>query len=179
MKITVISFSGRANGASRHIADFIGSHYAGEDVRSFYFSDFIISPCGGCQNDCFISGDDCPHIEDKELEILKSVSESDISYFVLPNYSDYPPSNFFAFSERQLCWIWGHEDRMNAYTNAKKRFVVVSNSESDNIKTALSQHVRGEPEILLLGSSKYGASSRKGDLLYNPQAQEDLSKFLI
>ena len=60
---------------------------------------------------------------------------------------------------------------------AKKRFVVVSNSE-ENFRAALCQQTLEEPEILYLGSAKYRKRSIDGDLMESEEARHDLEAFL-
>lgn len=154
MKISVISFSGRSDGNCSQIAAYLKDLY-GEDCTVYRFSDFQITPCGNCDHQCF-AGQPCPHLGDMEASLQEAVAYSDLSYFILPNYCGYPCSNFFVFNERCVCWTWGRQDRVDAYNQAKKKAIVVSNSAADNFKLALSYHGMKEEDLLFLESRKYG-----------------------
>jgi len=48
MKITIISFSGRANGNCQKIAYKVSEEFSNENVAFYDFSSFYIHPCGAC-----------------------------------------------------------------------------------------------------------------------------------
>ncbi len=155
MRISILSFSGRAQGNCSQIADYLNEIYNNE-ANVYRFSDFTISPCGRCNHEC-MAGNSCPHIDDMEVTLQEAVAESDLTYFIVPNYCGYPCSNFYVFNERCVCWTWGRQDRVDAYNAAKKKAIVVSNSEEDNFRLALSYHGLDEEDILFLGSRTYGS----------------------
>ena len=132
MKISIISFSGRANGNCSQIADYLNELHQGE-ATIYRFSDFSISACGNCNHEC-MAGNSCPHIDDMEVTLQEATANSDMTYFIVPNYCGYPCSNFFVFNERCVCWTWGRQDRVDAYNNAQKKAIIVSNSGADNFK---------------------------------------------
>lgn len=170
MKISVISFSGRANGNCSQIADYLKEIHGG-DTQLYKFSDFSISPCGCCDHQCF-ADQPCPHINDMEVTLQEAVTNSDRTYFIVPNYCGYPCSNFFVFNERCVCWTWGRQDRVDAYNAAEKKFIVVSNSGADNFKQAFSYHGAKEENILFLGSRKYG-----NPLMASEEAKAEVKAF--
>ena len=98
MKTVIISFSSRVGGNCSQIGKLIAS--LAQDPVLFDFSGFDLHPCGRCAAECFTAREKCPYFEDKEYEMLDAVIHSDLVYFVLPNYSDYPCANFFIFNER-------------------------------------------------------------------------------
>ena len=177
MSVCVISFGSRKNGNCHRISDFVCSMFS--DAKSYDFSNFKINACGDCSYQCFANGNDCPYIYDKEKEILDAVTNSELTFFILPNYCDYPCSNYFVFNERSLCYFQNKESLLNAYLNVPKKFIVVSNSNQDNFKTAFAYQTNGEPKILFLPSGKYGKKSVDGDLLSSKEAVEDLKSFLL
>ena len=177
MSICVVSFSGREKGNCAQIGGLISSLLP--DVKEYRFSDFEIHPCGQCHYECFAKGDQCPWIGDKEYELLDAITKSSLTYFILPNYCDYPCANFFIFNERSLCYFQGREDLLEAYERVPKKVIVVSNSNQEHFQAALSYHADTEPEILFLSAKKYGKVSVNGDLLTSEQAVADLERFIL
>ena len=177
MKVCVISFSSRKNGNCTQIGDFVGSMYP--DTKRYDFSNFKINACGQCSYQCFANGSHCPNAHDKEREMLDAITSSDLTIFVVPNYCDYPCSNYFVFNERSLCYFQGNESLVNTYLNVPKKFIVISNSNQDNFRTAFAYQTNEKPKILFLSSKKYGQKSIDGNLLSSPQAMEDLKRFVL
>ena len=67
---------------------------------------------------------------------------------------------------------------MDKYMNAKKRFIVISNTEVANIESALTQQ-SAEPKILYMKSAKYSKRSTDGNLMESEDAKADLMAFLV
>lgn len=178
-KIIIVSFSSRESGNCGQVADLIYKHsYKRTNVLVYKFSDFSIEPCGKCGYECFSNNAACPYINDMEYGLLDQICGSDMVYFVLPNYCDYPCANFFIFNERSQCYFQGHTERLERYLQVRKKFVVVSNSTAKSFAEAFRQHTDAEPQILYLSSKAYGKRSNAGDILTSVQAQEDLAAFL-
>ena len=161
MKISIISFSSRPNGNCAEIGAYLKELH-GEDAQLYRFADFEIAGCGRCDHECF-AGKECPHIKDMEFALQDAVANSDLCYFIVPNYCGYPCSNFFIFNERCVCYTWGRQDRSDAYKNAPKKFIAVSNSGDDNFRKLFGYHCAGEADILFLGSRKYGSPIMASD----------------
>lgn len=177
MSVCIISFSSRKDGNCAKISDYVSSIYP--NAKRYSFSDFRINGCGNCKCQCFENGDKCPFAGDKEREILDAITNSGLSIFVVPNYCDYPCSNYFAFNERSICYFRNNEDLLNKYLYAKKKFIVVSNSEKDNFIHAFSYQTVDAPDILFLASYQYGKDSIAGDLPSSDVAMADVKKFLL
>ncbi len=180
MKITIISFSGRKNGNCASAARVIEELYkAGSDLKSYYFSDITISPCGKCDNECFGNEKPCPCIDDSVYEIYERLNKSDLAYFIVPNYCDYPNAMYFAFNERSQVFFQHHPERLERYLEVPKRFVVISNTGTDNFETAFEYqvHMSKKPDILFLSAKKYGKVSIAGDIMTVPDARKDLEDF--
>ncbi len=171
----VISFSGRKNGNCEKIGRLVCSLL--QHVKLYSFSDFTLHPCGGCNYECFDMREKCPYIEDMECTLLDEIVKSECAYFILPNYCDYPCANFFLFNERSQCYFQRRPELLEAYESVRKKFIVVSNTNEDNFKAALSYHVEEAPEILFLSAKKYGKVSVHGDLLDSTQAARDIKRF--
>ena len=80
----------------------------------------------------FSARENCPFFEDKEYEILEAIVHSEMAYFVLPNYCDYPCANYFVFNERSQCFFQGKPDLLEAYLKIPKRSIVISNTNKEN-----------------------------------------------
>lgn len=178
MKVTVISFSGRENGNCQSIAKAVLAFYRKEDTVLYDFAGFDLSPCGKCALECFYGESPCPFGGDRAIPIFDSVTNSDLTYFIIPNYCDYPCANYFILNERSQCYFQGRPDLLRRYLAAPKRFIVVSNTEQENFRTVLSQQTDAEPEILFLSAKAYGKVSIRGDLLSSPAVAETLLRFL-
>ena len=177
MSVCIVSFSARKGGNCAAVSELIRSLIPG--AEKYDFSEFAIHPCGACQYECFIQGDLCPWISDQEYALLEAISRSSLTYFVLPDYSDYPCANFFIFNERGLCYFQGHEERLEAYERVPKRAVVVSNGSGENFRMAMRYHADQEPPMLLLSARRYGKNSLDGDLLTSEQAVAELKSFVL
>ena len=177
MGVCVVSFSSRRNGNCSQIGKYVSSLLT--DVTLYDFADFTINACGNCNYQCFDNGNNCPHIRDKEREILDSITNSSLTYFVVPNYCDFPCSNFFAFNERSLCYFSNNEKLLTAYLQVPKKFIVVSNGSVINFKTAFSYHTDGEADILRISTKRYGKSGTEANLLTSAKAAADLKKFVL
>ena len=176
MKTVIISFSSRPNGNCSQIGKLIGS--LSSNPVLFDFSEFDIHPCGRCAAECFAAREDCPYYADKEYEILDAITHSDVVYFVLPNYCDYPNANFFIFNERSQCYFQGRPDLLETYLEIPKRSIVISNTNTDNFVQVLAYQSKKEPEILFLSAKEYGKISIQGDLLTSDEATERLKQFI-
>ena len=102
---------------------------------------------------------------------------SDLVYFIVPNYCGYPCANYFAFNERSVGYFNMDPLRMDRYMSVTKRFIIVSNSE-DHFAEAMQQQTNEIPDILYLRSSKYGKQSIAGDIMDSDEAKAVLEAFL-
>ena len=94
MQTCVLSFSSRNGGNCDCIADFIAQNMEGK-VSQFSFSALAVTGCGQCGYACFRDQMQCPYIQDAVCDIFDAMLESRMTYWVVPNYCDYPCSNFF------------------------------------------------------------------------------------
>lgn len=175
--VVIVSFSSKKGGNCEQISDYLRS-LCSQPVKIYRFAEFSIHPCGGCGYECFADNRCCPYIGDMEYSILEDICASAITYFVLPNYCNYPCAHFFAFNERSQCYFQNHADRLEAYLNVPKQFLVVSNSGKENFLEAMRQHTNNEPEILFLSSKFYGKSSSAGNLMESENAKTDIRRFV-
>lgn len=93
MKICIVNFSGRVSGNCKRITNFICEKYEGEDLKRFDFDGIILTPYGKCNAECFQIRESCPYFAEESYKIYDSITNSDLAYFILPNYCDYPCAN--------------------------------------------------------------------------------------
>lgn len=155
--------------------------YLGNQIGNsvlFSFSDFQLPPCGRCGYACFSDREACPYFTDMECRLLDAICQSETACFIVPNYCDFPCANFFIFNERSQCYFQGRPELLERYLNIPKKFVVVSNSKSDNFPAAFVQHCAGAPDILYIRPNKYQKSSILTDLIKFEEVRDELAAFL-
>lgn len=175
MNVLIISFSSRAGGNCDKISEKIAELYSKSTF--FRFSDQQIHPCGGCQYECFGTEKQCPYLADPEYSLLDFICRSDLVYFVIPNYCDYPCANYFIFNERSQCYFQGKPERLDVYLNVAKKFIVVSNTNQANFEEILAQQTSNSPDILFLSAKKFGKRSIFGDLTDSGDVLHEIRKF--
>lgn len=175
-KITILSFSGRPEGNCRQISGYIQNYHRGTDVRIFIFDGF--SPCGHCDYACLRPSQSCPSKSAEYTRMMDRICESDLVYFIVPNYCSFPCASFFAFNERSVGYFSLDHNRLDQYMAVKKRFVIVSNTESLCFTEAMQQQTSETPDMLYLKTSKYQKQSIAGNLLESEAARDDLRTFL-
>ena len=109
---------------------------------------------------------------------MDAVCNHDLTYFVIPNYCDYPCANYFIFNERSQCYFQHKPEQLDAFLRAPKKFIVISNTNQDHFRQILSQNVCNEPEILFLSAKKFGRISIRGDLPTSEAAVSDIRHFV-
>lgn len=179
MKIIIVNFSGRKNGNCHSISKVIANVHSADNTNVYNFCDIKLAPCGKCEYECFDLDKQCPYQSDGIYDMYDKITQSDLAYFILPNYCDYPNANYFIFNERSQCFFQHHEQLLDRYLNIKKRFVVVSNTQTQNFITALSYQIpEGEsPDILFLPAKMYKKISIDGDLMTSPEAKKAVEAF--
>lgn len=157
MRISIINFSGRVDGNCQSVSELLSHYYTGksEQVDLFTCTSDRLDRCGDCDYECFKPGKSCP-IGDGINAIYDSVAHADLSFFVMPNYCDYPCANYFAYNERGCGYFERDEEKKARYLSAKKKFIVVSNTRSDNFTKAFGYQIKQgeEVDILYLNPNK-------------------------
>ena len=174
MKVTIINFSNRKGGNSDSISKYLKTLF-NEDDNVKIFNLINIEKCGKCNYNC-LKEKKCPH-EDNITNIYRNICNSDICYFVLPNYCDYPSSNFFIFNERGNGYFNKKEGRLIKYINVKKKFIVITNSNTENFVDIMKNHVNEDPDILFISPKKFGMSSFSDNILNNDKCKILLKDF--
>ncbi len=174
-KVTILCFSPRKDGNCAKISNFLTDFHKRTFVHS-YFVD--IQPCHGCNYECLKPGENCPALTEQEKIMLDCICNSDLVYFIVPNFCGYPCANYFAFNERKVGYFNMDRSRMAKYMDIPKKFILISNSESDQFKSAMQQQTKDEPRILYLKTSKYKKQSIAGDILDSNEAITELLEFI-
>lgn len=177
MNVQILCFSARQSGNCADISQTIAAHHASDMMTIHHLEEMNISPCRGCNYECFRQ-ERCPHSADDVHPLYETLSLADLVYFVLPNYCNAPPALYFAFNERSACFFGGREERLNTYLSVPKRFVVVSSHEAPLFRELLQQHTDKEPDLLFLSAKDYGQKSLEGRLMACEEARHNLRDWL-
>jgi multimeric flavodoxin WrbA len=174
----ILNFSPRNTGNCDAICKHIAKNCSQTDVRIHQITSKVFEPCHSCNYQCLQNDQICPNLNAEQRGIMEEICNSEIIYFVIPNFCGYPNANYFSFNERSVGYFNGNRQLMNTYMNVPKRFIIVSNSESQIIVDAMKQQVNTEPQILYMKTSKYKKRSVTGDMLESSEAIADLNEFL-
>ena len=175
--IIILNFSGRKSGNCASVADVLKELHNGTNVRDVRVSDKF-HPCTDCDYECLRIGGKCPALDPEVEAIMQSVCDSDIVYYVIPNYCGVPCANYYAFNERSVGWFGGDREKMKRYMSAEKRFVFITNTMSEAFKDVVRQQCSGNAEVLQLASRKYSKHSIDGDILDSKEAFDELERFV-
>ena len=74
-----------------------------------------------------------PYIGDDAVAVYTAICASELTYYVVPNYIDYPNAYFFIFNERKQGFFGRNSNLIEQYLGVVKKFVIVSNTEQDNL----------------------------------------------
>ena len=123
------------------------------------------------------AGGNCSRIGKLICSLLDNTESFDFSSFTIHPCGQ---CGYECFSQPEKCpYSADMEHRLlDAYEKVPKRAVVVSNTNEDNFRRALSYQSYQEPGILFLSAKKYGKESIKGDLLANEEAVRDITTFV-
>ena len=173
--VTILNFSGRNDGNCAAIAKFVSERHANANICVYNINENV-EPCGKCNYECLTPGVSCASVNGIRT-IMDEAMNSDIIYYIVPNICGYPSANYFIFNERLVGYFNMDRELTAKYKSITKKFIIVSNTESDAFYNAMQQQ-SAEPMILYLKTSKYGKRSTAGDILESEQAQADLAAFL-
>ena len=176
-KVTILNFSGRNNGNCKAVADCIISAFSKANVCSFIIPS-IFEPCNGCDYQCLKPGEVCPKLANDQRDMMERMLESDLIYYIIPNYCGVPCANYYAFNERNVGYFNGDRSIMGKFMNISKRFIMVSNTETTAFESVIKQQSTAEAKTLYLKTSKYKKNSIAGDLMTSKDAMDDLAAFL-
>ena len=175
--VVILCFSGRSGGNCEQISEFIKHFYMRTNVLVFKIDNISVSSCGGCNYECLKQCEICPKLTDEHRQLMDAIVDADIVYFIVPNYCGYPCANYFAFNERSVGYFNMDRTLMEKYMAVKKRFIIISNTET-NFAEAMQQQTNEAPDILYLKSGKFKKQNIAGDLMTSDAAKADLWAFL-
>ena len=135
--ITILNFSGRNSGNCSAIADYISDFCMNSNICVYNVSEHV-QPCADCDYECLRPAKRCGNRESIQ-GIMDRVMESDLVYYIVPNFCGFPCANYFAFNERTVGYFDLDREMMKKYMNINKKFIVVSNSENEMIYHAMAQ----------------------------------------
>lgn len=175
-KVVILNFSGRNTGNCNAIGEFVENYHKNSNILSCNVGE-CWSPCGGCDYECLKPGVICPVLTEQQRNIMDAALSADLIYYIVPNYCGFPPANFYAFNERSVGYFNMDRAKLGQFMNARKKFIIVSNTENPAFLQAMQQQSK-EPNMLFLKTGAYQKKSIAGDILTAEKAQEDLKAFL-
>ena len=180
MKTCVISFSSRADGNCAAIAGCVQETLGAEGLTRFDFSGLSVHGCGACHCECFRQREACPYFADDAFRLNEAAALADRAVFIVPNYCDFPCSNFFLFNERSQCCFNGHAELADRYLAVPKKFIVVSNTGRENFSGGVPGPCadRNGAGCLLPARGGYHRISLDGDLMTCEPARAAVRDFL-
>lgn len=175
----ILDFSSRPYGNTHRISDFIKNAYQGRyEVQQFAFSKMQIHGCGTCDYECFQNRSSCPHRADDATAMYQAIMKSELTLYIIPNYCDFPCANFFLYNERSQCAFADYEKDYQTWLHIPKKFIVISNTNTDNFRSILQYHTDGDPAILYLRSRDVPCKSLDGNLIDYDVIQHKILAFL-
>ena len=175
-RVLVLTFSSRKNGncvaISRHICNF----FKRTNVPVRVLDASQIAPCNGCDYECLRPGVICSNLTQEQSNLMDTLCNSDLVYFVVPNYCGLPCANYYAFNERTVGYFNMDREKMNQYMRVDKRFIIVSNTEG--FEQAMQQQTLDAPICIYLKTRQYSKQSINGDLMDSKDACRDQEAFL-
>ena len=152
--VTILSFSPRFNGNCRHICEAIQNAHKNSNIRSYLIVQ-IFMPCGSCDYECLDPQKSCPSITPEQRAAYDAIIESDIVYYIVPNFCGMPNAVYYAFNERCAGYFNLDRELTAKYMSVKKRFIIVSNTENNIFVDAMQRQTKEMPEILYMKTSQY------------------------
>lgn len=179
-KVSIINFSSHENGNGDKIVDYIKKVVQNAEMDVVKFSQEDIHGCGKCQYDCFNEKQKCHYFSDSIAEVYRKIADSDFCYFIVPNYSGVPCSNYFIFRERSQ-GVWQDNGLWRRYAKTPKHFIVISTTNQSIFKELLKNEIDEGKTITIdfFNSQEVESKSTKGDLITYPYFQKRLKDILI
>lgn len=175
--VTIINFSSRKKGNSFHIARVCSELYQESTVYNWFEGDY--HKCENCDYEC-LQKKPCP-IKDNLEQIYQSLFESELVIYVVPNYNEFPCSNYFIFNERLRGYLSANESLYKIYMKTPKKFIVLTNTQNDNFENAFKYHVdkHTSPNVLYMSSKKFKQASVSAELMENQDARNIVVDFIL
>ncbi|QSX06480.1 flavodoxin family protein [Sedimentibacter sp. zth1] len=179
MKIVIVNFSGKLkNGNGEKISLYIKKLLCKNEVQIINFKQLNINSCNMCNYECFEKMSSCRYIDDDIKFVYDSLINADYNIYIIPIYSDYPCSNYFAFRERSQCYF--DEVIYNKYSVIRKSFIIIGNSGFENTYNIVHNDYKdiNRDSFLQLSSNKYSTKSINGDLITFDGIKLEISNFI-
>ena len=180
MKVCIVNFSGRRDGNCHDIAKFIEQTLSCQhEITLFEMCDMDVSPCGKCSYECFYKEKTCPYINDNLAALYTAICTSDLAYYIVPNYINYPNACFFIFNERKQGFFGHNTDLAKKYSETAKKFIVVSNTEEDNFRQILGRHVSEDSrgDFLFMATKDFDKGGVRGGMMESEEAKMKVRGF--
>lgn len=183
MSVILISYSGRREaGNCARILDYVQKKLLKQGIESklVKVSELNISPCSGCDYECFQKESMCPIHDDITLFYNEIVSRA-YAIHCVPVYSSAPPVLYFTLRERGQA-VFSSDQFVKKFEAVKHLFIVIGNKNTgadaatriilEGNESVLTQ------DILLLQSHEYNQKSIAGTLVDVPEVQNRVEEFL-
>lgn len=175
-KVLVCVFSGRKNGNSDDIAEFISKY---TDSNIIYFRDITASSCTNCNYECM--HDECKYYSDDIYYFYSQMKNYDQIIYIVPNYCSNPSSLYFIAQERSQGYFMRNEEDFEGFLEKLYIVGLGNTTENDSFSIVLNQEFRVnkiENHVLILGAHKYNLNSIKSRLISVKEFQEAIRLFL-
>lgn len=183
MNVTLISYSGRRDaGKCVRILDYVQKVLLKQGIESklLKVNEFKISPCSGCNYECFPKESMCSIHDDTSL-FYNEIIQRPYAIHCVPVYSSAPPALYFAIRERGQS-VFSSDQFVKKYESIKHLFIVIGNKNA-GADAAIRIILEGNEsvstqDILLLQSHEYNQKSIEGALIDIPDVQNRVEEFL-
>ena len=88
-------------------------------------------------------------------KVVDTVMNSDLIYYIVPNFCGFPCANYFVFNERTVGYFTADRAIKKEYMTIPKRFIIVRNSENNAFTQTVRQQCE-QPQILYLKTRQFG-----------------------
>lgn len=114
-----LNFSDRRTGNCGSIAAFCAQMQGG---RAVDIPEIFARGCGACQTECFQKDGVCPLPDAPAITALYEAITEQGACFIVPNYCDWPCSNFFSLLRTRVRLFWHRYRTRRALSCRRKAF---------------------------------------------------------
>ena len=177
MNISIIDFSGRnGQGNCWKIAKYIYNKLSfNNHISLIKYSNLNIKGCSKCNYSCLNPNVFKCDNPDETNDVYLQVNQSDIAFYIIPIYSDYPCSNYFIFKERSQATVDLH---MKNYNKIKKCFIFIANTGEKNIKNVVEDEPGVNNVALILSTNEFNTKGFYGDLVEKSECLLKIDKYI-
>jgi len=184
MKIFSLAFSARQSGNCSKVLQYCLSQPPLRQMEQDHCSafDLTITPCQGCNYECFLESGSCPLIDTDDVALLyRKWAQSDLTLCAIPVYSGNLAAQYFAFWERGQAFFKNSQSYHDLLR--KVHFLIIGNLSAGG-DMALHQalypyaNLNFWPETLIFSSHEYGRKSISGDLIESAEVRGKLDAWV-